>query len=150
MATVRYGDRNGPTVAVQPIGTYGSRIAVTTCSPSRATVNRDSVRCSSATANRGQRGGEAPVRVATPMTITIVKRTSSTSPLPRATNQSPCELVTAAALGTATLLAVHLARHARTRADQFGKARGSGHPATFSRRPAVHPADHAAVGDQPG
>ena len=38
-----------------------------------------------------------------------------------------------------------LARQAGTRADQVGKARGSGQQAAFSRRPAAYPADRAAM-----
>ena len=99
MARVRYGDANGSRVAAQPIVTNGSRIAVTTCSTSRATANSDRVRCSSATANRGQRRGAEPVLVATPSTTTTLNRTSRTRPLPRDRNHRPCEPVTAAAHG---------------------------------------------------
>src|SRR5579859_6340486 len=55
IARVSYLERNGSTVAAQPIDTYGSRIAVATCRMSSATANSDSVLCTSATANLGQR-----------------------------------------------------------------------------------------------
>ena len=71
--------------------TNGSRIAVTTCRTSRATANSERVRCSSATANRGHRRGAEPIRVAAPSAITTLNSTSSTRPLPRETNHSPCE-----------------------------------------------------------
>ena len=71
---------------------------VTTCSTSRATANSESVRCSSATAKRGQRGGVEPVRVATPSTTTMLNRASRTRPLPLERNQRPCEPVAATAL----------------------------------------------------
>src|SRR5262249_3117249 len=91
MARVRYGEAKGSRVAAQPIVTNGSRIAVTTCSPSSATANSESVRCRSAIAKRGQRPGAEPVRVATPSTTTMLNKTSRTRPLPRERNHRDCD-----------------------------------------------------------
>ena len=69
---------------------------MTTCRPSSATANRDRVRCSSAVTKRAQRRGAQPVPTDIPSTMTRVSRTSSTSPLPRERNHSPCDPAAAA------------------------------------------------------
>ena len=138
----RYGEPNGTTVAVQPIVTYGSRIAVTTCRPSSATANRDSVRCSSATTKRGQRAGAEFVRVAVPSTITTVNRTSSTRPLPRDTNQSPWDPAAAVALVT-------VAAAADSWPGSQARRRRRGQWPVPAAGPAAQEPDLPVVGDQP-
>src|SRR5512146_3230167 len=80
------------TVAAQPMETYGSASAVTTCRPSSATANSESVRCSSAVTKRADRRGAQPSLVAAPSAMTTGSSTSRTMPLPRDRNQRHCGL----------------------------------------------------------
>src|SRR5665213_2387904 len=73
---------NGTRVENQPIVTYGSSTAVTMCTARNATARSEALRCRPATAKRGKPGSGRPPRVRTPRTITTVRRTSETTPVP--------------------------------------------------------------------
>ena len=98
IASVRYPEAKGTTVAAQPMLTNGSKIAVSTCSARKATENSASVRCTSGNTNRGQRRGAEPRRDATPSTITALNMISSVSPLARETYHRSWDPAAAAAM----------------------------------------------------
>src|SRR5579863_9795023 len=124
IATVRYGDANGSTVAAQPIVTYGSLIAVATCSPRKETENSASVRCNSPSASRDQRLGAEPSLAATPRTTVALNAASSASPLARETNHRACDPVKASAGLIVRLPAGALPRTRDHLGEPVGAARG--------------------------
>ena len=69
------------TAAAMPIVTYGSRIAVTTCTATKATASSDMLRCRLVVANLGRPGSRPRRLTRMPSSTTTVSSTSATTPV---------------------------------------------------------------------
>src|SRR5215469_14886478 len=81
--SVRYGEANGTIAEIQPIGAYGSRTVVTTCTATNATASSEMLRCSWAVNSRGHVGVANRAVPATPSTTVAVSSTSAITPVAR-------------------------------------------------------------------